>query len=253
MTDITVGALASRTGLTVRTLHHYDAIGLLSPSGRTDGGYRLYSEDDIRRLQHIVLLRGLGMPLVEIASALTSGPDDLLKWLGDHAIEMRRWISESERLLGRIEHMIERMQNHDHQSIDDALETIEAVSIFERYFDANQIEDIREHARQLGIERIREAEAEWPRLIAAVRYEMKSGTDPRDPRVAPLVRRWQELLDEFLNGRTDIAIGVGRMMHAEPAVRQRTGLDSEIMEYVSRATAGIDLTRSEARGSDRCG
>ena len=50
MADLTIGALAKRTGLTVRTLHHYDQIGLLSPSGRTDGGYRLYSDADILRL-----------------------------------------------------------------------------------------------------------------------------------------------------------------------------------------------------------
>jgi ABC-type amino acid transport substrate-binding protein len=55
--------------------------------------------------------------------------------------------------------------------------------------------------------------------------------------VAPLARRWQGLIDEFTNGRLDIAAGVGRMMHAEPAVRQRTGLDADIMDYVARATA----------------
>jgi hypothetical protein len=55
--------------------------------------------------------------------------------------------------------------------------------------------------------------------------------------VAPLARRWQELIDEFTNGRFDIAAGVGRMMHAEPTVRQRTGLDADTMDYVARATA----------------
>jgi len=50
MVELTVGALAKRTGLTVRTLHHYDQIRLLSPSGRTEAGYRLYSDADVRRL-----------------------------------------------------------------------------------------------------------------------------------------------------------------------------------------------------------
>ena len=68
MMDFTVGALAARTGLTVRTLHHYDTIGLLSPSGRTEAGYRLYSETDVRRLEHIVVLRSLGVSLPEISS-----------------------------------------------------------------------------------------------------------------------------------------------------------------------------------------
>jgi hypothetical protein len=53
---LTVGEVAKRTGLSVRTLHHYDALGLLEPSGRTDAGYRLYTVKDLMKLQQIVLL-----------------------------------------------------------------------------------------------------------------------------------------------------------------------------------------------------
>ena len=71
MTDeLTVGQLASRFGITVRTLHHYDEIGLLAPSARSSAGYRLYSEADITRLQHIVVYRRLGFGLEEIALLL---------------------------------------------------------------------------------------------------------------------------------------------------------------------------------------
>src|SRR4051812_43225603 len=89
MRDITVGALAVRTGLTVRTLHHYDAIGLLTPSGRTEAGSRLSSEADIRRLEHIALLRGLGLPLTDIAEALSRPAEDLLPLLEAHAGRVR--------------------------------------------------------------------------------------------------------------------------------------------------------------------
>src|SRR5512138_440579 len=85
MADLTVGALARRTGLTIRALHHYDEIGLLSPSGRTEAGYRLYSDDDVRRLERIVLLRGLGMPLDRIAAALQGDGYELLELLERHA------------------------------------------------------------------------------------------------------------------------------------------------------------------------
>ena len=61
-----VGELAARAGLTVRTLHHYDSIGLLSPSARTDAGYRLYDRDDVARLQQIQALRAFGMALADI-------------------------------------------------------------------------------------------------------------------------------------------------------------------------------------------
>jgi DNA-binding transcriptional MerR regulator len=54
---MTVGRVAKATGLTVRTLHHYDELGLLVAGGRTEAGYRLYDQDDLRRLFHIVALR----------------------------------------------------------------------------------------------------------------------------------------------------------------------------------------------------
>ena len=68
-----VGELAKRTGLTVRTLHHYDAIGLLKPSLHTEAGYRLYTANDIARLQQVLSLRQLGFSLDEVRAAWT-GP-----------------------------------------------------------------------------------------------------------------------------------------------------------------------------------
>src|SRR3954466_13311112 len=70
-----VGELARRAGLTVRTLHHWDAIGLVVPSERTGAGHRVYSDDDVRRLYRVVALRGLGLPLGEGGRGLDSGGD----------------------------------------------------------------------------------------------------------------------------------------------------------------------------------
>lgn len=65
-----VGQVAGATGVTVRTLHHYDEIGLLSPSGRSTAGYRRYDEEDITRLHQILLYRELGFPLSRVAAVL---------------------------------------------------------------------------------------------------------------------------------------------------------------------------------------
>src|SRR6266540_3219671 len=64
-----VGDLARRTGLSIRTLHYYDEIGLLSPSHRTGSGHRLYDVDDVARLQRILSLRQLGFSLEEVKDA----------------------------------------------------------------------------------------------------------------------------------------------------------------------------------------
>ena len=72
MTARTVGQVAHEFGVTVRTLHHYDEIGLLVPSERSSAGYRLYSDGDLARLQQIVLYRRLELPLEEIADLLAT-------------------------------------------------------------------------------------------------------------------------------------------------------------------------------------
>lgn len=68
--QLKVGELAKRSGLTVRALHHYHAIGLLSPSARAENGYRLYGRDDIARLHQIQALRRFGLSLAEIGAFL---------------------------------------------------------------------------------------------------------------------------------------------------------------------------------------
>src|SRR5512140_1085550 len=68
--ELTVGQVADLFGVTVRTLHHYDQIGLLRPEGRSPAGYRLYTEADLERLQHVVVYRRLGLGLDEVAEIL---------------------------------------------------------------------------------------------------------------------------------------------------------------------------------------
>src|SRR5690348_15687227 len=78
----TVGELSKLTGVTVRALHHYDEIGLVRPSARTAAGYRLYDDDDVLRLQQVLLFRELGLPLPEIAAVLDDPEyrrDDVLR------------------------------------------------------------------------------------------------------------------------------------------------------------------------------
>ncbi len=72
---LTIGRVAALTGLTVRALHHYDDIGLVSPSMRSAAGYRLYTDDDLRRLQQVLLFRELGLTL-EIVRGLIDAPPE---------------------------------------------------------------------------------------------------------------------------------------------------------------------------------
>ncbi|ALG83627.1 MerR family transcriptional regulator [Gordonia phthalatica] len=113
----TVGRLADLTGVTVRTLHHYDQIGLLSPTERTHAGYRLYTEADVARLQRIVVYLRLKMPLEEIA-ALLDGDDDPIAHLRRQRDAVMSRLGELTELVAAIDNAMEREMNQ--QPVTDA-------------------------------------------------------------------------------------------------------------------------------------
>ncbi len=124
-----VGELARAAGVTVRTLHYYDAIGLLCPE-RTSGGHRVYREAEVARLYRICLLRRLALPLEQIARAL-----DDPAWTLQSA--MRRQVRELDRRSARTEHLRRRIIGmlgapdvpgvDDPETASDELPTAEAV------------------------------------------------------------------------------------------------------------------------------
>jgi MerR family transcriptional regulator, thiopeptide resistance regulator len=85
-----VGRVAALSGVTIRTLHHYDEIGLLSPGGRSAAGYRIYEEPDLERLQRILFYRELGFVLKEISTILDDPKTDAL----EHLRRQRKLLSE---------------------------------------------------------------------------------------------------------------------------------------------------------------
>ena len=107
MTTWTVGQVADVFGVTVRTLHHYDEIGLLVPSERSPAGYRLYTDGDLRRLQQIVVYRRLELPLDEIAGLLDGDEDPHVHLRRQRAAVMQR-LDELTELVVAIDRALER-------------------------------------------------------------------------------------------------------------------------------------------------
>ncbi|HKH48845.1 MAG TPA: MerR family transcriptional regulator [Thermoanaerobaculia bacterium] len=232
-----IGELARRTGLTVRTLHHYDDIGLLSPSYRTGSGHRLYTADDVKRLQMIVSLRQLDLPLREIGEWLARPGTSAQSVLELHLARLRQRIDEQQALYRRLEAIAERLRTAEEVSAEDFLTTMEMIAMYDKYYTEEQRQQLAERARQLGPEAIRAVEAEWPQLIAKVRAEMEKGTDPASETMQALAKRWMELVQAFTGGDPGITQSLRTLYREEPAVRETTGLDSEIFGYVQRACA----------------
>jgi DNA-binding transcriptional MerR regulator len=106
-TGHSVGEVARLSGVSIRTLHHYDEIGLLSPSGRTKAGYRRYASEDLERLQQILCYRSLGFDLREIATILDDPHTDPLEHLRRQRALLESRIQDLEKMVRTVEKTME--------------------------------------------------------------------------------------------------------------------------------------------------
>ena len=125
-----VGELAKRTGVSVRTLHYYNEIGLLSPSQRTRADYRLYTSQDVVRLQQIVSLRQLGFSLTEIKDCLERPEFSLQHTVKLQMSRLREQIEWSHKLL----HRLEAIASNPSVTVEELMQTMEVITMFEKYY-----------------------------------------------------------------------------------------------------------------------
>jgi DNA-binding transcriptional MerR regulator len=194
--DLQVGELAKRTALTVRTLHHYDEIGLVNPSNHSHAGYRLYTRGDVARLQQVLSLRQLGFSLEEIRDCLDKPEYSPLEVVRLHLERLREHIDHTRNLASRLESIAEHFRSAEDVSTDEFLRTIEAMTMSDKYFTPAQLALIQSRRDEAGDELLREKQEDWAQLIAEIRVEMEAGTDPGEPRVQALAQRWTDLLRE---------------------------------------------------------
>jgi MerR family transcriptional regulator, thiopeptide resistance regulator len=231
-----IGEVARLTGLTVRTLRHYDDIGILEPAERTEAGYRVYADADLRRLYRILALRDMGLPLAEIASTFEREGDDPRPLLRRHLARIDDQLALAERLRTRVTRILDVLDHADEPSGDLFIEAIEVMKRMERHYTPEQLAELERRADALGPEGMRKAQEAWARLIAEVEAERTAGTDPADRRLDPLMERWHALVAQFTGGDPGIAAALNRRYEEEGAERASHGaMSSETMAYAALA------------------
>lgn len=213
-----VGELAARTGLTVRTLHHYDAVGLVSPSARTGSGHRLYTAADLARLQQVLSLKQLGFGLDEIRDYLSRADYDPRRVVRLHLDRVRGKVAELQALADRLAGLADALDRAEAVSADEFLNTVREITMAEPYFTPEQMEQIKARGGQVGQARIDEVQAEWPRLMAEVQAAMDDGLPPTDPKAQEFARRWFGLVAEFTGGDPGLFKSLKRMYQTEDTV-----------------------------------
>jgi DNA-binding transcriptional MerR regulator len=236
---VQIGALARRTGLSVRTLRHYDDIGLLVPDERLHSGRRLYSPRNVRRLYRIVALRNLGLSLEEIGSVLDQS-SDLTATIRRHLARVEESVALQRQLMRTLSRMLELLEREHEPSLGNFIQAIEETTMIEKYYTPEQQEQLALRRQELGDDRIRAAEREWAALIEAVKAEQAAGTDPTSPRMLELAQEWRGLIEQFTGGDEGIRDSLAAMYREQsPEAASRGMIDTELMAYVGQALAAL--------------
>lgn len=239
-----VGELAERTGLTVRTLHHYDEIGLLSPCRRTASGHRLYGAAEVRRLQQIASLKHLGLSLDEIRACLDRPEFSLERTLELHIERIDEEIDRKRKLRGVIVDLRDRLRSAEEVSVDQLTHTIEVTMRYEKYYTPEQLEQLERRREDVGEDRIQEVQEEWKRLFAAFQKAMDDGVDPASGEVKMLARKSAALIEEFTGGDPGIMASLTEMYREEGAEtvmdRHDIPMAPGLWEYMGEARKALE-------------
>jgi len=218
----TVSQLAKMAGVSVRTLHHYDHIGLLKPASRTSAGYRRYGEQELLRLQQILFFRELDFPLGEIRDILDDPAFDQVEALKNHRRLLQRRAERLARLLKTVDKTIQRLMEDDMGMTDEELYEGFTKEQIERYkrearerFDPALVQESERRVSKMS-------KAQWKALKQEgddVTHQIAELADrsPGDPEVQGLIARHHAMIEQFYPASADVYRGLGQLYaeHAE--------------------------------------
>ena len=223
-----VGDLARRTGLTVRTLHHYDEIGLLKPSGRSEAGYRLYSQADVQRLHAIQTMRQMGLALSDIAELLAGEGVAPQRIIGQQIRALDQQIAQATELRGRLTMLRDGLMAGAESEMGNWLEALALMTTYGKYFSTTELKQIFTNWSLI--------EADWIVVKDLVRSAMDRQQPPDSPEVQALAYRWMALMLHWMGGDLDLLDRWGHMFRTEPSAQGRNHAPpGDMTEYVETA------------------
>lgn len=236
-----IGELAKSTGLSVRALHHYDEMGLLKPSMRTQSGHRIYTENDILRLHKIISLKQLDLPLEQVGEIIGQPVSFIQETLDRQLEKLESEIEQKQVIHRRIRAASDYVRLKDQVELPELVNVIKDLVLNEKYFSKEQWLDFEKRGNELGTEKVKEALDEFPKLIQQVQHEMDSATPPDHPKVVKLINRWKELGELFTGNDPEVLEQAKRMHSENPGLKERHGVTPELIEYIKQAKQSMSL------------
>ncbi|MFT4126300.1 MAG: MerR family transcriptional regulator [Gordonia sp. (in: high G+C Gram-positive bacteria)] len=246
---MTVGTVAGLVGVSIRTLHHYDEIGLVTPSGRTPAGYRVYDDADVERLHQVLTYRELGFPLEQIATLLDDPDTDAREHLRAQRDLLNARIARLRRMVAAVEGMM------DAKKSGIALSAAEQAEIFgdswsedyageaeERWGDTDAWKQSRQRVAEFSKEDWQRIKDEGDELNAAFADALARGVAPGSDEANSLAERHRAGIERFYDCDHRMQVCLADMYVADPRfAAQYNDVAPGLADYVRdviRANAG---------------
>lgn len=240
--NYTVKQLAALAGVSVRTLHHYDEIGLLPPAGIGANGYRRYDQSSVLRLQSILLYRELDFPLEAIRALLDRPDHDPLRALREQRVALERRRGRLHRLITTLDATILHLERHT---------PMDTKKMFEHLTPQQEEAYTAEAARRWDPATVKSSQQRWKRYSDARRKEiLEEGNaiyrdlaailtlDPASVPVQACVERWRAHLAHFWTPNDEQCLGLARTYIEDPGFRATFDrFDPRLAEFMQRAVA----------------
>lgn len=207
---------ARLAGVTVRALHHYDRLGLLRPKQRSAAGYRLYSNRDFARLEQIVVLKFLGMPLRQIRSLLAaeSRLSEALRRQQIVLAEKRRQIDRAIQAISNAQSSFGPSGGQDWRLLQFVIQEIEMQNSMDwskKYYSPEAQAKVDERKKLWSPELQERVSREWAQLFADIESAIGANESPAGAKAGALAARWKKLLEGFTGGDPEIQKGLNKM------------------------------------------
>ena len=235
---------AELAGVTVRTLHHYDRLGLLK-ARRTESGYRVYREADLERLEQIVALKFVGLPLKRIKTLLDRDNLELAEALPRQRLVLeakRKLIDRAIRAIQDAERTLATGQRPDAAILKKIIEVIEMQdnpNWSEKYYSEEALEKLKK--RKWTPEMQEQTTNKWNDLFRDV--EAALGEDPAGAKAQALAARWSALIHEFTQGDPGVSKGLNNVwknpsgLPAETQANMKPYMNPKVHEFIQKAFA----------------
>jgi MerR family transcriptional regulator, thiopeptide resistance regulator len=237
---LTVKQLSKLAGVTPRTLHHYDEIGLLKPSRVGDNGYRYYGEESILRLQQILFYRELGIPLDDIKKIIGRRDFDVMGALRSHKEALQKQVTRLNRLIQTVDNTINHLKGNTMMS---------EKAYFEGFSEEEQEKYASEAEQMYDPETVRESNRKWKSYSAAKKEAimaegkaiymdmitaMPKGAASKD--VQAIVERWRKHMDHFWTPKLDQLLALASGYNDDPRFKENFDkLHPQLAEFMLKA------------------